>query len=219
MHNLGSTNGHDLDQLHNMATKSKEITNNPNMIVTADKGYYSTREIKKCIEEGIETIIPPRCTGANKKIKCARFSKNQFTYNHQDDCYICPNNQILSNSNTQYKRGNRMLDVYRLSSKLCKACPLKSSCLSDKTNYKQMYRWEHESIIDTYTTKMNTKVAKDIVKKRGSIVEHPFGTIKRHLGWDHFLVRGIEKVSGENSLIMFSYNFRRLLNPTSTSFP
>jgi hypothetical protein len=26
------------------------------------------------------------------------------------------------------------------------------------------------------------------------------------------LVRGIKKVSGENSLIMFSYNFRRLLN-------
>ena len=74
-----------------------------------------------------------------------------------------------------------MLDVYRLSSKLCKACPLKSSCISDKTFYKQMYRWEHGkkgklmtkchkvnflSIIDTYTTKMNTKEAKDIVKKR-----------------------------------------------------
>ncbi|HHD80405.1 MAG TPA: hypothetical protein ENK99_02165, partial [Campylobacterales bacterium] len=34
----------------------------------------------------------------------------------------------------------------------------------------------------------------------------------RHLGWDHFLVRGIDKVSGENAIIMFSYNFRRLLN-------
>ena len=38
-----------------------------------------------------------------------------------------------------------------------------------------MYRWEFESIIDDYTTKMNTDEAKDIVKKRGSIVEHPFG--------------------------------------------
>ena len=207
-----STNGHDLDQLHNMATKTKEVIDNPNMIVTADKGYYSSVEIKKCVDDGIETIVPLRNTATKKKIKDARFSKNQFTYNHKDDCYICPNNQILSNSNTQYKRGNRMLDVYRLSSKLCKACPLKSSCLSDKTNYKQMYRWEHESIIDTYTTKMNTKEAKDIVKKRGSIVEHPFGTIKRTLGWDHFLVRSKKKVLGENALIMFTYNFRRLLN-------
>ena len=68
------------------------------------------------------------------------------------------------------------------------------------------------SIIDDYTAKMNTKEAKDIVRKRGSIVEHPFGTIKRTLGWDHFLVRSKEKVLGENSLIMFTYNFRRLLN-------
>ena len=59
---------------------------------------------------------------------------------------------------------------------------------------------------------MQTKKAKDIVKKKGSIVEHPFGTIKRTLGWDHFLVRSKKKVLGENALIMFTYNFRRLLN-------
>jgi len=32
------------------------------------------------------------------------------------------------------------------------------------------------------------------------------------VGWDHFLVRGKEKVLGENALILFTYNFRRLLN-------
>jgi len=199
-----STNGHDLDQLHNMATKSKEIIDNKDMIVTADKGYYSSVEIKKCVDDGIETIVPLRNTATKKKIKDSKFSKNQFQYNKNDDCYICPNNQILANSKAQYKRNNRMLDVYRLSSTICKACPLKSNCLSDKTFYKQMYRWEYETIIDDYTTKMNTKKAKDIVKKRGSIVEHPFGTIKRTLGWDHFLVRSKKKVLGENALIMFT---------------
>jgi hypothetical protein len=75
-----------------------------------------------------------------------------------------------------------------------------------------MYRWEHEDIIDDYVKKMATPEAKKIVKLRGSIVEHPFGTIKRTLGWDHFLVRSKKKVLGENALIMFTYNFRRLLN-------
>jgi transposase len=207
-----STNGHDLDQLHNMATRSKEIVNNPDMIVTADKGYYSTKEIKKCIEDGIETIIPPRCTGANKKIKCARFSKNQFTYNQKEDYYICPNNQELHKIEKQYERNGRMLDVYRISSTYCKVCPLKQNCLSDVTPNKQMYRWEHENIIDNYNKKMATPKSKNIVRKRGSIVEHPFGTIKRTLGWDHFLVRTKKKVLGENALIMFTYNFKRLLN-------
>ncbi len=207
-----STNGHDLDQLHNMAIKSKEIVDNPNMIVTADKGYYSSREIKKCIEDDIETIIPPRCTAANKKIKCARFSKNQFQYDKEKDCYICPNNQQLNKIEKQYERNGRMLDVYRISSTYCKVCPLKQNCLSDKTPNKQVYRWEHEDIVDNYIKKMATPEAKKIVKLRGSIVEHPFGTIKRTLGWDHFLVRSKKKVLGENALIMFTYNFRRLLN-------
>ena len=92
------------------------------------------------------------------------------------------------------------------------------SVLSKKTAYQikhqinKYYRWEHEDIIDNYTKKMNTPQAKAIVKKRSSIVEHPFGTIKRTLGWDHFLVRTKKKVLGENSLIMFTYNFKRLLN-------
>ena len=207
-----STNGHDLDQLHNMAIRSKEITDNPNMIVTADKGYYSSRELKKCIEDNIETIIPPRATAKTKKIQSARFSKNQFIYNHEIDCYICPNNQELKRIDKQYERDSRMLNVYRVSSSYCKVCPLKKNCLSDATPNKQMYRWEHEDIIDNYTKKMQTPEAKAIVKKRGSIVEHPFGTIKRTLGWDHFLVRTKKKVLGENSLIMFTYNFKRLLN-------
>jgi transposase len=207
-----STNGHDLDQLHNMAIKTKEIVNNPDMIVTADKGYYSTKEIKKCVKDNIETIIPPRCTSANKKIKCARFSKKQFIYNQKEDCYICPNNQKLEKVEKQYERNGRMLDVYRISRKYCQVCSLRDNCLSNKVNYKQVYRWEHEDIIDIYNKKMATPQAKKIVKLRSSIVEHPFGTIKRTLGWDHFLVRTKKKVLGENALIMFTYNFKRLLN-------
>jgi hypothetical protein len=84
--------------------------------------------------------------------------------------------------------------------------------LGERTNYKQIQRWEHQELLDVYNEKMQTQESKAIIKKRGSIVEHPFGTIKRTLGWDHYLVRGNEKVSGENALIMFTYNFRRLLN-------
>ena len=66
--------------------------------------------------------------------------------------------------------------------------------------------------IDTASYQELADKAKELIKKRGSIVEHPFGTIRRTLGWDHFLVRSKKKVLGENALIMFTYNFRRLLN-------
>ena len=97
-----------------MAIKAKEIIPNPDIIVTADKGYYSSVEIKKCVDDNIETIVPLRNTATKKKIKDAKFSKNKFTYNYENDCYICPNNQILANSCAKYQRHNRLLDVYRL---------------------------------------------------------------------------------------------------------
>ena len=73
-------------------------------------------------------------------------------------------------------------------------------------------RLEYSDVVLKHKEKMQTDRAKKLIKQRSSIVEHPFGTIKQHLGWSHFLVGGKEKVSGENVLIMFTYNFRRLLN-------
>lgn len=48
--------------------------------------------------------------------------------------------------------------------------------------------------------------------KRKCLSEHPFGTIKRYMLGDHFLLRGLEKVTAETALIMTGYNLKRLLN-------
>lgn len=51
-----------------------------------------------------------------------------------------------------------------------------------------------------------------LYKQRQMIVEHPFGTIKRTLGYTHFLLRGIEKVKGEAVMHCLMYNLKRVLN-------
>ena len=51
-----------------------------------------------------------------------------------------------------------------------------------------------------------------IMKKRGAMVEHPFGTIKHRAGMNHFLMRSLKKCRGEFSLMVLSYNFTRVLN-------
>ena len=48
--------------------------------------------------------------------------------------------------------------------------------------------------------------------KRFATVEHPFGTLKCRAGYQHFLVRGFNKVRGEWSLMALCYNFTRVLN-------
>jgi transposase len=58
--------------------------------------------------------------------------------------------------------------------------------------------------------KLKTKKGKAIYKKRKETVEPVFGIIKSVMGFRQFLLRGIEKVNTEWSLVRTAYNFKRL---------
>ena len=204
-----SSQGSDLKQLHHMAQLTKENLNIDTLEIVADTGYDSAKEIKKCTDEN---IIPIVARAKKQQPNKNKYSRDKFIYNKEDDCYLCPNNQQLIKSKIVREKLEKKEIQYQSSSKVCKTCILKDECIPKKTTYKKLWRWEHEDIIEIHSEKMQTKEAKAIIKKRGSIVEHPFGTIKRTLGWNHFLVRSKKKVAGENALIMFTYNFKRLLN-------
>ena len=51
----------------------------------------------------------------------------------------------------------------------------------------------------------------DMMKQRQRIVEHPFGTIKRAMNQDYFLMRGLKKVGAEMSLTVLGYNIKRAI--------
>jgi len=55
------------------------------------------------------------------------------------------------------------------------------------------------------------------MRQRAALVEHPFGTLKHRAGMHHFLMRGLEKCSGEFSLMVLAYNFTRVLNTLDLS--
>jgi len=44
------------------------------------------------------------------------------------------------------------------------------------------------------------------------LAKHPFGTIKRTLGFGHFLQRGLEAVGAEFQFSCLIYDLKRLLN-------
>lgn len=58
--------------------------------------------------------------------------------------------------------------------------------------------------------KMETAEAREKYRLRMQTVEPVFGTIKKWMGFYQFLLRGIEKVTGEWNLVALAYNFRRL---------
>lgn len=58
--------------------------------------------------------------------------------------------------------------------------------------------------------KLRTDEGRRKYAQRKQTVEPVFGTIKHVMGFRQFLLRGIEKVSGEWSLLRLAYNFKRL---------
>ncbi|MBL0343629.1 MAG: transposase [Bacteroidetes bacterium] len=58
----------------------------------------------------------------------------------------------------------------------------------------------------------NYKRNQKLYRTRQEINEHIFGTIKRKWGYNYTNLIGLEKVNGEWSLIMLSYNIKRSFN-------
>jgi len=99
---------------------------------------------------------------------------------------------------------------YRSRRRNCCDCVRRAECLTAKGQVREIWRDQYEA--DTEVVRQRVMAHPDRLAQRGELVEHPFGTLKRRAGWDHFLVRGLEKVRGEWSLMAWAYNFSRVLN-------
>ncbi len=50
------------------------------------------------------------------------------------------------------------------------------------------------------------------LRKRNTVVEHPYGTVKRWHGVSYLLTKGTVKVVAETGFSFLAYHFRRLIN-------
>jgi hypothetical protein len=64
---------------------------------------------------------------------------------------------------------------------------------------------------DAALQRMNARATPAVMRLRGSIVEHPFTTIKYHIfGHPCFLLRGLKGGQTEIGLAAITYNFKRM---------
>lgn len=206
---ISTTNDiNDQKQLHVMAKNAKELLGIETITVIADTGYYNATEIKNCIDDGMTVYI--KKSKANNSTRNNEFRKEKFTYSSEEDSYICPAGKRLIFFENTSKNGLRY-KKYKCTS--CSECKYQNSCTSSKTG-RTLQRWEHENILaDVHKS---TSKNNDIYRQRRCIVEHPFGTIKRSLGYSFFLRREKENVDAEAASMFIAYNFKRLLSMLTT---
>lgn len=197
----------DYGQLHNISSQAKEELETESLIAVADKGFYSGEEFAKCKADDIHPIAPhPEKGGAQEK----GYTKGYFSYNKEIDAYHCPQGELLGQP--VQKRANRKGDRY-YNKPACANCSAKEKC-SPSTPYRTIVRGKY----DDYTEEVDafTAANRDLYSMRKDIVEHPFGTIKRALGFTYFLTRGTENVRTESLLHFLAYNMKRLINIVGT---
>lgn len=194
----------DTDQVRNQTGEYPKV-------VIADAGYHSPEIIKKIeeSENNIECIVSIPIKAIDKQDQLAGVS---FTYDKDKDEYTCSQGQTLKKIHSNKKKGNALFDIYQSSG--CQDCKLKQYCSKSKQG-RSKQRSVIQDWIDQYETKMKRPENIELLKKRKTIVEHPFGTIKWMMGKLEFLLTGKHKVLIELRLLVLGYNIKRLLNTES----
>lgn len=202
-----TNDGTDYRQLADVAQQAKENLELQRTDVVADKGYYSAAEVSRCVEQGITPFIPKADTSANTQQ--GLFGKSQFHYDAAKDVYVCPGEQALTYRFSTFELG-RGLRYYRASG--CNTCALKAQCTRNRGN-RTITREDNEHLMEQMAERMQAQPEK--FKLRKQLAEHPFGTIKRWMGYTHFTLKGLPKVRTEWSLITLAYNLKRVFKLVS----
>ena len=209
-----ATNTNDCKALHQAATQAKqsmELQKADSIIGLADKGYHTGAELKQCHDDNIITHVAYKEQPSVKHI-APEFLAESFIYDKQTDSYLCPAGATLTSLGTWYnKKGEAGETSFRFKTyrtAACKSCPLKNQCTQQPKRIIQ--RSEYQDAVDINDN--NIRQNPQYYKRRQAIVEHPFGTVKRHWGYTFTLLKGLQKVNGEFNLIMFCYNFMRTKN-------
>ena len=198
----------DSGHLSMMATRAKAMLATEHLDVVADKGYYDGGEVKACVEQGITPYIEKPLTSANAKL--GLFTKEDFRYDAQADCYWCPAGKALTYRFQTTELG-REIKYYTTAE--CARCVIKPQCTRNKES-RRITRWVAEEVLE----EMQRRVAssRPVLAKRKAIVEHPFGTMKRWMDQGYFLLRRLPKVKTEMSLTVLAYNMKRAMNLLGT---
>lgn len=209
-----ATNINDGKALYKAATQAKanlQLPKEATIMVLADKGYHTGAELQNCQQDNMVTHVAYKEQPSVKHI-ANEFLSESFEYDKATDSYRCPAGAILTSLGTWHnKKGEANETSYRFKTyrtEGCKTCALKHQCT--KLPKRIIHRSEYQDAVDVNNN--NIKQNPHYYKRRQAICEHPFGTIKRHFGFTHTLLKGLQKVNGEMNLIMFCYNFLRTKN-------
>jgi radical SAM protein with 4Fe4S-binding SPASM domain len=124
-------NRNDRNALHAIALEAKENIAAEELTVIADKGYHNGRQLQRCAESNLTTIVAQQeIVNSNDHGTTAEYLVTQFVYDGETDTYRCPAGETLTTKGTWHTKAREHTPYrykkYRTAQ--CKSCPVKHLC-------------------------------------------------------------------------------------------
>ena len=190
------------------------------------------KEVRRKVSEEEAKVSVESIYGTSEEMM-ERAKGGYFVRDPERNLVYCPNGEILrqkcikKNGNIRYANKNA-----------CRHCANRNKCYKGKNEWKEIdftkdclekpcrdwlkaegkkadtegarkgkYHFETKKVVRFFLKPDRNKTA-----ERMCLSEHPFGTIKRAMGFSYFLLRGLKKVTGEFALMCLGYNIKRAKN-------
>lgn len=170
--------------------------------VVVDAGYKTPGICKEIIDDGRTPVMPYK----RPMTKPGNFKKYEYVYDEYFDCYICPNNQILSYSTTN-RDGYR---EYKSDRKICSTCPMISQCTQSSNKTKVVMRHLWESYLEEAEEIRHHFKYRDLYKQRSETIERVFADAKEKHGMRYTRLRGLKRVHDYLTLLFACMNLKKL---------
>jgi len=183
--------------LHEQALSVEEIA--------CDTGYSSSKALKACIDNNIIAYIPN--FGQYKS------SREGFTFDELHNRYTCEAKGIhLPYKKTYGDKKGYYKKQYRSSAKDCGHCPLRTSCIGGRADYKKIEDTVDKYLYDQMHLRLRTPYARRMKKLRQATVEPVPGTLINFMGARRIWTRGLQNANKFMIGAAVAYNLKKWMN-------
>ena len=197
--NVNPGNEHDSRTFKNLYDK---LHNTGMEYCVVDAGYKTPAIAKLLLDDGVTPVFPYK----RPMTKDGFFPKHEYVYDEYNDCYICPNNQVLSYRTTN-REGYR---EYKSCGHICESCPYLEQCTHSKEHVKVVTRHVWENYMEVCEDIRHTVGMKELYSHRKETIERIFGTAKENHGFRYTQMYGKARMQMKVALTFACMNLKKL---------
>lgn len=180
-----------------------------------DSGYYRIIDLEEYKKDKDFDYHVPDQNDVSKERKSKKDDDEEqqkaAVYDSEKNVFICIAGQEIGLKKTYKDKKYGSRNVYCDNEK-CKGCKLRTECIKGKKDYKEFTILGDLELINEMKEKVKSEKGKELMKSRAQSVEPVYGDIKENNNFRSFLLRGLEKVRLEFSIVCTVHNIKLMIN-------